>query len=1124
MSHSSSGAGPVALSILGKGAKPDLHMVVLLLPAGEGLRGLGTYSGVMPRGFWDDVGDVGGAIGDVAGDVVDEVSDAGEWVVDVVEDAAEEAMDLAINTFEEVGPEALEMLDDAGDLYEQAQNLAYEAATNPNLAEDLMNQAAELAQQAASVTAQALEDSWDAAVDAATWLYDQADQYLKEIICKAMVYVMQGMDILAELAGPAAEALSELLAPVNQAVEDVVNEAVAAVGAEETLNDVKASVQDGMKEMVPQFAVIVGMMADIQYSRGQLSQLRGLMLSTSVCELSSGELESRMKAILDPLHARLVNLSTQVEASWEEQQPAPAPVDDVDDDILPAPVVTAAPLTLETVSVSSHPPIPDGLKATFRNSDGTASSSTCQVIKSGSLTCWAYSYKDNRSAFGVVAYDDAGNVIEQWEKSGARYLSRIELHPDTRTIDFVGQADRKATMNWDEMAAVQPPEVIEPDIQVAILDKPPVDSDPVPPAPPEEFEDAPTGDEDVPTPPVVQDKPGVESDLVPPAPPEEFGDEPAPGEDVRVQPVKVPEAPATTESKTPKMTKTPAIDVTTTSPVAKAKPASFTRKPRNNQEGEAPKTKWKSSFKTRRRGENRNLDIDWTPRTREGQNLRAGATLAQTFTTGKEGLLSGIALRINRRAWTNSDLTVDVRHVVNDGGPSSTVLFTATLQPGTFPLAYSETMTFIDLRSAGIVVKSGEVLAVTATNRGAGNFIWWGLEGFDGGQGWAYENREWNEINSDLVFQVEIDADAPEISTRGLWDQVNSVASSVIGATMDLPEFSTANYDNAAKGRRAKDVEEAKYSKTDGYRDICLGPSRNIFGVTVHPPTDGTGLSSAEISIEVYRSKEKLEEGTNPDFEKSITNTTGSGEMVFFDLRSPEPAGSYIRVRTDNIGKLGKVEVWSDKEWVYWSGGVQFSGAGFLTFLHPSLKPVAMALGFGTPLNEFEPSTTFGGGLTTGDPSFEIGLQLGFSRYPSGGDVLVLSGEAEIIWNLLPDNIPQLSLTTPEGDTFNLGSSPNITVTSPEGETRDLLGEGDSPGGTTKQFAVAIDVLLDPAVLWEAIKSPIVSNTDSCEWYKDVIVGFVLTIGREWEKPTDSGSPLELTVLYAHTWDWFFGL
>ena len=74
MSHSSSVAGPVALSILGKGAKPDLHMVVLLLPAGEGLRGLGTYSGVMPRGFWDDVGDVGGAIGDVAGDVVDEVS------------------------------------------------------------------------------------------------------------------------------------------------------------------------------------------------------------------------------------------------------------------------------------------------------------------------------------------------------------------------------------------------------------------------------------------------------------------------------------------------------------------------------------------------------------------------------------------------------------------------------------------------------------------------------------------------------------------------------------------------------------------------------------------------------------------------------------------------------------------------------------------------------------------------------------------------------------------------------------------------------------------------------------------------------------------------------------------
>ncbi len=111
-------------------------------------------------------------------------------------------------------------------------------------------------------------------------------------------------------------------------------------------------------------------------------------------------------------------------------------------------------ITLENVSVSTHPPIPSGLKATFIKSTINNSSSTCQVIKD--LTYWAYSYLDNRYSFGIVGYDNSGKVIYQKEKKGARYLSQIKLNPENRTIDFIGQAGRKVTMDWDEILEGNP--------------------------------------------------------------------------------------------------------------------------------------------------------------------------------------------------------------------------------------------------------------------------------------------------------------------------------------------------------------------------------------------------------------------------------------------------------------------------------------------------------------------------------------------------------------------------------------------------------------------------------------------------------------------------------------------
>ena len=89
-----------------------------------------------------------------------------------------------------------------------------------------------------------------------------------------------------------------------------------------------------------------------------------------------------------------------------------------------------------------------GLKITCNYA---ADADACPVAVWNGYTYWAYSYKDNRMAFDIAAYDAYGNLAKEWQKSGARYVEDITVDSDYETVTFLGQAGNTVTMTFDEM-------------------------------------------------------------------------------------------------------------------------------------------------------------------------------------------------------------------------------------------------------------------------------------------------------------------------------------------------------------------------------------------------------------------------------------------------------------------------------------------------------------------------------------------------------------------------------------------------------------------------------------------------------------------------------------------------
>ncbi|MBM7867427.1 hypothetical protein GTO89_11625 [Heliobacterium gestii] len=104
------------------------------------------------------------------------------------------------------------------------------------------------------------------------------------------------------------------------------------------------------------------------------------------------------------------------------------------------------------VPATSHPPIPHGLvEAAAWGPDAGAPSPTHPVIRWGGYTYWVYNVVA-RNGIGIVAYDEAANVVGQWEKPGASHIWQITVEADSQRVIFWGQSNYRVVMRWHELS------------------------------------------------------------------------------------------------------------------------------------------------------------------------------------------------------------------------------------------------------------------------------------------------------------------------------------------------------------------------------------------------------------------------------------------------------------------------------------------------------------------------------------------------------------------------------------------------------------------------------------------------------------------------------------------------
>ncbi|HJV43791.1 hypothetical protein [Caulobacter sp.] len=117
--------------------------------------------------------------------------------------------------------------------------------------------------------------------------------------------------------------------------------------------------------------------------------------------------------------------------------------------------------TIALVPASKPPPVPNGMKVTcLTGPDSLQSSPTCPVIQYGGNTTWAFSFIDNRVSYGVVTYDAANNVVKNVTRDGARYVYKMTVDPNAKTVSIWGQGNAKVDVAWSDLPTA-PPQVVQ---------------------------------------------------------------------------------------------------------------------------------------------------------------------------------------------------------------------------------------------------------------------------------------------------------------------------------------------------------------------------------------------------------------------------------------------------------------------------------------------------------------------------------------------------------------------------------------------------------------------------------------------------------------------------------------
>lgn len=116
----------------------------------------------------------------------------------------------------------------------------------------------------------------------------------------------------------------------------------------------------------------------------------------------------------------------------------------------------ADPPEVTFLALSSLPQVPTelGLNVSCWNgsdSPGVGTAPDCPVLVWEGYRYWAHSHNDNRGAMTVVAFNEAGALVQTWERPGARYLWQITVDVEAETVTFYGQGNGTIEMSWAEL-------------------------------------------------------------------------------------------------------------------------------------------------------------------------------------------------------------------------------------------------------------------------------------------------------------------------------------------------------------------------------------------------------------------------------------------------------------------------------------------------------------------------------------------------------------------------------------------------------------------------------------------------------------------------------------------------
>lgn len=107
---------------------------------------------------------------------------------------------------------------------------------------------------------------------------------------------------------------------------------------------------------------------------------------------------------------------------------------------------------VHSLLTSSHPMVPKQFKeACVVSATSGAESPNCPVLKYNGYTYWAWSMNDNESVMDIVAYDDAGNIVREWQRQGARYIWNITVDTTAKTVSFIGQSNAAITLGFTDL-------------------------------------------------------------------------------------------------------------------------------------------------------------------------------------------------------------------------------------------------------------------------------------------------------------------------------------------------------------------------------------------------------------------------------------------------------------------------------------------------------------------------------------------------------------------------------------------------------------------------------------------------------------------------------------------------